>query len=113
MKYAPLILSALFGVGVLFLLGLPLGLGILLTLAAGAVQEIPGEWGFSPDELIYGLVVCVPPLVTLTTTARIVGNITLNSLAGGLAVPVFAGMHTVAALNAGANHIAGNDPEEG
>lgn len=113
MRYLPLVLGALFVLGALYLLGAPLGLGILLGLAAGAVQDIPGEWGLSPDELIYGLVYCVPLLVTLITTMRILGNITLNSLAGGLAVPVFAGMHAVAALNAGAAHISGPDnPEE-
>jgi len=112
MKYVPPIAGALFCVGALYLMGVPL-FGLLLALAAGAAQNIPGEWGVSPDELVYGLLLCVPPLVTLITTMRILGNITLNSLAGGLAVPVFAGMHAVSALHAGAVHISGpDDPEE-
>lgn len=116
MKYLPYIASVLFAVGLILLFDLLIGGGIVLAAAAGAAsaQELPDGVGFSPDELLIGLIRCVPPLVALAAAARILGNIALNSLAGGLAVPVFAGMHAVSALHTGADRIAWSDttPQE-
>lgn len=113
MRYLPFVAAAVFGVITVCLLGLPVGSGVLLALAAGAaaVEELPDRWSWSPDEIVTGILT-TPPTVLLATTGRTVAAITVSALAGGLAVPVFAGMHTVAALNTGAARIAGPDPEE-
>ena len=86
-----------------FCLGLSLGgltlglllLGAFLCPAAGGNQGLRAEDGIGLGDMLRLLAWSQPLAATAAVIARVCGTVTLHALAGGLAVPVFAGMRAV------------------
>lgn len=81
-------------------------LGVLLGLAAGACQGLEEEDGVFLGDMVRLLAWSSPATVTAKAAGKIGGTVTLYALAGGAAVPVYAGMHAVHQLNRLARHIS-------
>jgi len=113
MRYLPLIAGAAFGITLLILFGVS-GAGLCLSIGAGfaAAHGIDGERAWELDDIVIDWFFGEPLWSFPAKLARTLAAITVGSIGGGLAVPVYAQVLVVQAINRGAERIATPDPEE-